>query len=714
MTSTLNRRSFLQVSAAAGGGLLVGACLPSWTGTDLVNAAGSFEPNVWIKVNADDTVRIMLTMLEMGQGVMTSMPMLVAEELDFDWSRIKTEWAGADPKYGNPNFGGQQLTAGSNSVRGMWKVLRESGATARVMLVQAAAQTWGVPENSCTTDKGEVIHQASGRRLKYGALVDKAAALPVPTGVTLKDPKNFKVLGNSLARLDVPEKVNGSAVFGIDVKLPGLLTAKVVRCPVFGGKVAGFNADKAKAVPGVKNVVQITNGVAVVADNYWSASRGAQALEVTWDEGRLAKLTSADILAKYRELAQQPGKVARNDGNADATIASSKSFERTFEAPFLAHATMEPMNCTADVRADGCDVYVPTQGQTPSHQAAVAASGLPADKVKVHVTYMGGGFGRRGEADFVMDAVETSKAIGKPVKVIWSREDDMQHDYYRPVSYARMWGAVDGSGKPTVFKQHIVQQSLMKRIGGLPPNGVDFISVDGSANLPYDIPNIRVEYTEHDPGIPFGFWRSVGASFQGFVVEAFIDEMAAAAGKDPFQFRRDLLGKSPRHKAVLELAAEKAEWGKPLAAGRARGIAVMDAFGSYLAQVTEVSVDARGAVRVHRIVCTVDTGWVINPDTIKAQMEGGIVYGLTAALRGEITIKNGRVEQRHFGDYQMLRHNEMPVIEVYIVPSTEMPGGIGEPSTALAAGSLVNAVAAATGRRIYSLPIKADQLRGTA
>ena len=709
MSSTLNRRSFLQVSAAAGGGLLVGTYLPSFT---TVLAAESFEPNVWIKVNADDTVRIMLTMLEMGQGVMTSMPMLVAEELDFDWTRIKTEWAGADPRYGNPNFGGQQLTAGSNSVRGMWKVLREAGATARMMLVTAAAQTWGVAENTCSTDKGEVIHQASGRRLKYGALVDKAAALPVPTAVTLKDPKNFKVLGNSLARLDVPAKVNGSAVFGIDVKLPGLLTAKVVRCPVFGGKVARFNADKAKAVPGVKNVVQISTGVSVVADNYWSASQGAQALEITWDEGPLAKLTSAEILTRYKELAQKPGKVARNDGNADAVIAGSKSFERTFEAPFLAHATMEPMNCTADVRADGCDVYVPTQGQTPSHQAAVAASGLPADKVKIHVTYMGGGFGRRGEADFVIDAVETSKAVGKPVKVVWSREDDMQHDYYRPISYARMWGAVDASGKPTVFKQHIVQQSLMKRIGGLPPNGVDFISVDGSANLPYDIPNVRIEYTENDPGIPFGFWRSVGASFQGFVVEAFIDEMAAAAGKDPFQFRRDLLGKSPRHKAVLELAAEKSGWGKPLPAGRSRGIAVMDAFGSYLAQVTEVSVDARGAVRVHRIVCTVDTGWVINPDTIKAQMEGGIVYGLTAALKGEITIKNGRVEQRHFGDYQMLRHNEMPEIEVYIVPSTEAPGGIGEPSTALAAGSLVNAVAAATGRRIYSLPIKADQLRG--
>jgi isoquinoline 1-oxidoreductase beta subunit len=711
-TATLNRRSFLQVTAAAGGGLLVGTYLPSFIDGDTLEAAGVFEPNVWIKVNADDTVRIMLTMLEMGQGVMTSMPMLVAEELDFDWTKIKTEWAGADPKYGNPNFGGQQLTAGSNSVRGMWKVLREAGATARMMLVTAAAQTWNVAENTCTTDKGEVIHQSSGRRLKYGALVDKAAALPVPTGVTLKDPENFKLLGNSLARLDVPEKVNGSAVFGIDVKLPGLLTAKVVRCPVFGGKVARFNADKAKAVPGVKNVVQISTGVAVVADNYWSASRGAQALDITWDEGPLSKLTTSEILARYKDLAQKPGKVARNDGNADAAIANSKSFERTFEAPFLAHATMEPMNCTADYRADGCDVYVPTQGQTPSHQAAVAASGLPADKVKIHVTYMGGGFGRRGEADFVIDAVETSKAVGKPVKVVWSREDDMQHDYYRPISYARMWGAVDASGKPTVFKQHIVQQSLMKRIGGLPPNGVDFISVDGSANLPYDIPNIRVEYTENDPGIPFGFWRSVGASFQGFVVEAFIDEMAAAAKKDPFEFRRDLLGKSPRHKAVLELAAEKAGWSKPPAAGRARGIAVMDAFGSYLAQVTEVSVDARGAVKVHRIVCTVDTGWVINPDTIKAQMEGGIVYGLTAALKGEITIKNGRVEQRHFGDYQMLRHNEMPEIEVYIVPSTEVPGGIGEPSTALAAGSLVNAVAAATGRRIYALPIKPEQLRG--
>ena len=713
-SASLSRRTFLKTATAAGGGFMIGAYLPL-RGATALNAAGTFDPNVWIRINADDSVRIMLTMLEMGQGVMTSMPMLVAEELDFDWKKIKPEWAGADPKYGNPNFGGQQLTAGSNSVRGMWKTLREAGATARAMLITAAAETWSVSENSCTTDNGFVIHQPSGRKVNYGALVDKAAALPVPKSVTLKDPKSFKVLGQSLPRLDVPEKVNGTAGFGIDVKLPGLLTARVVRCPVFGGKVATFNADKAKAVPGVKNVVAISTGIAVVADNYWSASKGAQALEITWDEGALAKLTSADILQKQVDLAKQPGKVARDNGNVDAAMKTDTAFERTFEAPFLAHATMEPMNCTADVRADRCDVYVPTQGQTASQQAAMAASGLPADKVKIHTTYMGGGFGRRGEGDFVTDAVETSKAIGKPVKVVWSREDDMQHDYYRPVSYARMWGAVDATGKPTVFMQRMVQQSLMKRIGGLPPNGVDFISVDGSANLPYDIPNIRIEYIEHDPGIPFGFWRSVGASFQGFVVEAFIDELAAAAKKDPFEFRRDLLGKSPRHKAALELAAEKAGWGKPLPQGRARGIAVMDAFGSILSQVTEVSVDARGNVRVHKVVCTVDTGWVINPDTIKAQMEGGIVYGLTAALKGEITIQNGRVAQKHFGDYQMLRHNEMPEIEVYIVPSTETPGGIGEPSTALAAGSLVNAIAAATGKRIYKLPIKPASLRsGTA
>ena len=708
MASTLSRRTFLKVSAA-GGALVISGYIPGLN--DTAEAAGSFEPNVWLKIGADDTVTITLSQLEMGQGVMTSMPMLVAEELDIDWNKIKTEWAPADPKYGNPNFGGAQLTAGSNSVRGMWRPLREAGGTARAMLVTAAAKDWSVAENTCSTEKGEVIHKATGRRARYGSLVDKAAALPVPKDVSLKDPKDFRLLGKTMPRLDIPEKVNGRAVFGIDVKRPNMLIARVVRCPVFGGKVATFNADKAKEVAGVRHVVQISSGIAVVADNYWAASKGAQALDVKWNEGSLANLTSADIMKKYKALAEQPGKVARNDGDAAGAVkGAGRSFERVFELPFLAHACMEPMNCTADVRSDRCDVWVPTQGQTASAAAAVAASGLPAKAVNIHTTYLGGGFGRRGEADFVTDAVETSKATGKPVKVIWTREDDIQHDYYRPVSYVRMWGALDPSGKPVAFMQRLVQQSLMKRLGPLPPNGVDFISVDGSATLPYDIPNIRVEYTETDPGIPYGFWRSVGASVQGFVVEGFIDELATTAGKDPYQFRHDLLSKHPRHRAVLDLVAEKSGWGKPLPAGHARGIAVMEAFGSIVGEVAEVSV-TNGAVRVHKVWCAVDTGWVINPDTIKAQMEGGTIYGLTAALKGEITIQNGRVAQHHFNDYPMIRHNEAPEVEVHIVPSTEKPGGIGEPSTAVAAGALANAIFAATGKRIYTLPIRAEQLR---
>jgi len=705
MTTVINRRNFLKVTAT-GGALLFTASIPGLRDDSTLEAAGLFEPNVWIKIGADDSATITLSMLEMGQGVMTSMPMLVAEELDLDWSKVKTVWAPADPRYGNPNFGGAQLTAGSNSVRGMWKLLREAGASARSMLITAAAQTWNVPENTCTTDKAEVIHAASNRRLRYSALVDKAAALPVPKTVSLKSPKDFKLAGKSLPRLDIPEKVNGKAGFGLDVQRPGMLIARVVRCPVFGGTVASFNGDKAKALPGVRNVVKISSGIAVVADNYWAASKGVEALEVKWNEGPLATLNSADITKKYAALAEQPGKFARNDGDAPAALKSNtKSFERVFELPFLAHATMEPMNCTADVRANACDVWVPTQGQTASHQAAIAASGLPATAVNIHTTYLGGGFGRRGEADFVTDAVETSKAVGKPVKVVWTREDDMQHDYYRPVTYLKMSGAVDASGKPTAFMQRIVQQSLLKRLGSLPPDGIDRISVDGSATLPYDIPNIRVEYTETDPGIPYGFWRSVGCSVQGYVVEAFIDEMAKAAGKDPYQFRRDLLSKQPRHRAVLDLVAEKSGWSKPPAAGRGRGIAMMEAFGSILAQVAEVSV-TNNAVKVHKVWCAVDCGWVINPDTVKAQMEGGTIYGMSAALKGEITIQNGRVTQRHFNDYPVMRHNESPEVEVHLISSTETPGGIGEPSTAIAAGALVNAVAAVTGKRIYKLPIR--------
>ncbi len=713
---TLTRRGFLKAGAAAGGGLLVGGYLyglDDLAGTR-VAASTLFEPNVWVKIGTDDTVTIVLTQLEMGQGVMTSMPMLLAEELDADWTAIETEWAPADPKYGNPNFGGQQLTAGSNSVRGMWRTLRSSGATARAMLVTAAAQTWGVPETGLTTERGHVVHAASGRRATYGSLAEHASRLPVPQNVPLKDASAFRLIGQSVPRLDLPEKVNGSAVFGIDVTRPGMLVARVVRCPVFGGRVARFDAGRALAVPGVRHVVEISSGIAVVADNYFAASQGVRALEVTWDEGPLATLNSADIRQAYAQLAERPGSVARNDGDAPAVLArAARSFERVYEVPFLAHACMEPMNCSAEVRADRCDVWVPTQGQTASHQAAIAASGLPADRVHIHTTYLGGGFGRRGEADFVVDAVETSKAVKAPVKVIWTREDDIQHDFYRPVTYVRMWGAVDNSGQPLVFMQRLVQQSLMKRVGGLPPNGVDFISMEGASNLPYDIPNIRIEYTETDPGIPYGFWRSVGASVNGFVVEAFVDELAAAAGEDPFEFRRRRLTKHPRHKAVLELVAEKAGWGTAPLPGRARGIALMESFGSIVGQVAEVSV-GDGAVRVHKVWCAVDTGWVIHPDTIKAQMEGGTIYGVSAALKNEITIQNGRVEQRHFGDYPVMRINEAPDVETHIVPSAEAPGGIGEPSTAIAAGALVNAIAVATGRRIYRLPVRAADLTGTA
>jgi len=717
-TSEPSRRAFLKTATAVGGGLMIGAYLPSLGADDAaLEAATAFEPNVWVKITPDNKARIMLSMLEMGQGVMTAMPMLLAEELDLAWNDVTTEWAPADRRYGNPSFGGSQTTAGSNSTRGMWRVLRGAGASARAMLIAAAAQTWNVPENQVSTDKGEAIHQASGRRLKYGALVDKASTLPVPQNVPLKAPTAFKLLGKDLARMDIPDKVNGKAEFGIDVKRPGMLVARVVRCPVHGGKVASFDATKAKAVPGVRNVVQISTGIAVVADGYWAATKGAQALTVQWNEGPMAGVSSDAILKQFADLAKKTGKVARNEGDADKAIAgAAKTYERVFELPYLAHATMEPMNCTADVSADRCDVWVPTQSQTSTQQAAMAASGLPEAKVFVHTTYLGGGFGRRGETDFVTDAVETSKAVGKPVKVIWSREDDMHHDYYRPITYIRLQAAFDANNNPIAWKEHLVQPSLLKRLSGSldAMGGVDRISVEAAADLPYAIPNIRVEYTEADPGIPYGFWRSVGASVNGYVTEAFIDEMATTAGKDPYQFRRDLLKASPRHVAVLDLVAEKSGWKTPAPSGRSRGIIITKCFDTIVGVVAEVSV-TNNQVRVHKVTCALDAGWIVSPDTIRQQMEGGLLYGLSPTLKAGITIRNGRTVESHFGDYQVIRHNEAPQIDVHVVPSTESPGGIGEPSTAGIPGAVANAVFAATGKRIYTLPIKPEMLRsGTA
>jgi isoquinoline 1-oxidoreductase beta subunit len=731
------RRNFLKASAAAGGGLLISFYLPSAISAKVPAAkkpAGAlFSPNIWLRIGSDDRITIIQNQIEMGQGVMTGMPMLVAEELDADWSKIRLEWAPADPAYGNPNLRGAQLTAGSQSTRSYWRPLREAGATARAMLVTAAAQTWGVPESACSTEKGEVIHAASGRRLRYGALAEKAATLPVPTNVPQKSVKDFRLLGHSIPRLDVPEKVNGTAAFGLDVKRPNMLVARVLRCPVFGGKIASFDGSKAKAVSGVRAVVQIgrdrngamdpfwgssrivADGIAVVAESFWAASKGLKALEVEWDEGPNAELSSAEIRRRFAEAAEKPGAVAHSEGDSDRAIAgAAKKLEAVYEAPYLAHATMEPMNCTAEVRPDGCDIWVSTQSQTAAQNAGVRVTGLPRSAVKVHTTYVGGGFGRRGEADYVAEAVALSKAVGRPVQLVWTREDDMQHDFYRPGAYIRLWAALDSSGLPIAWKSRIVQPSIFARFDpqGLDAlHGVDAISVGGLSQVPYSIPNQHGEYINNDPGIPIGFWRSPGGSVNGFVVESFFDELAAAAGKDPYLYRRNLLDHAPRIRGVLDLAAEKAGWGKPLPQGRFRGISAIDTIGSFNAQVAEVSVSPEGALRVHRVVCAIDCGWNTHPDSIQADMEGGIIYGLTAALHGEITIENGRVTQSNFDTYPMLLMKDVPQIEVYILPSTEAPGGVGEASTPLIAASVGNAIFAATGKRVRRLPIRPQDLR---
>src|SRR2546425_8151540 len=565
---------------------------------------------------------------------------------------------------------GMQGTGGSTSVRAAYTPLRKAGAAAREMLLAAAAETWGVDKSTCRAEKGAVIHTPTNRRLTYGKLVAKAATVPLPHDVPLKDAKDWKILGTRVKRLDSPPKVDGSAQFGIDVKAPGLLVAVVARSPVFAGKVKGFDAASAKAVPGVKHVVQISSGVAVVADGYWSAKKGRDALAVTWDEGPTGSVSSASISQLFVQRAEQAGAVARHDGDAQGALpGAANKLDATYELPFLAHATMEPMNCTAHVRPDGVDIWAPTQFQTGAQQLGAAIGGVPAGQVEVHTTYLGGGFGRRFELDFIKEALETSKAVGAPVKVIWSREDDIRQGQYRPVSHHRLRAGLDAGGQPVAWTHRIVAPSIMARVfPNSVQNGLDGEAVEGGVGMPYAIPNVHVDYVLTDTGIPVGFWRSVNNSFNAFAVETFIDELAAAAKQDPVAYRRSLLSKAPRHLAVVELAASKAGWGTPPPAGRARGIAVHKAFDSYVAEVAEVSVGADGTPRVHRVVCAVDCGPVVNPDTVEAQMQSAIVYGLTAALSGEITIDHGRVQQSNFHNYPMLRMNGMPVIEVYIVP----------------------------------------------
>jgi isoquinoline 1-oxidoreductase beta subunit len=581
------------------------------------------------------------------------------------------------------------------------------------MLVSAAAQTWDVDESSCRAERGTVVHAPTGRKLSYGALAEKAARLSVPSEVTLKDPKAFRLIGTPAKRLDTPDKVRGKAQYGIDTKLPGMKIATVAACPVFGGKLANVDDAKAKAIKGVHQVVRLDNAVAVVADHMWAAKQGLGALDIQWDQGPNHNLSTADIVRQLELASQQGGALARKQGDvAKAMLGAARTVEAVYQLPFLAHATMEPINCTVHVRSDGCDVWVGTQVATRTQAAAAQAAGLPPGKVRVHNHLLGCGFGRRLEVDFIVQAVQIAKQVEGPVKVVWTREEDIQHDFYRPYYYDRIGAGLDERGVPVAWTHRITGASNIAR--WLPEafkDGLDADAVDAAAQLPYALPNMLVDYVRQEPppGINIGWWRGVGPVNNVFAVESFIDELAAVAKKDPVEYRRALLAASPRANAVLNLAAEKGGWGKALPAGSGRGVCVQQAFGSYMSQVAEVAVSKDGELRVQRVVCAVDCGMVVNPDTVKAQIEGGIIFGISAALFGEITIKNGRVEQTNFGDYRPLRINEAPVIEVYLVQSAEAPGGIGEPGTAAVAPAITNALFAATGKRIRKLPV-ADQL----
>jgi isoquinoline 1-oxidoreductase beta subunit len=584
------------------------------------------------------------------------------------------------------------------------------------MLIQAAADTWKVDPQACRAEKSFVVHEASKRRASYGSLAAKASRLNPPQDIPLKDPKDFKIIGQPVKRLDTKEKITGKALFGIDVKLPGLLTAVVARSPVFGGKVKSFNSDKTKTVPGVKGIVPIDSGIAVAANGFWAANLGREALEIEWDEGPLANLNTPTLREEYATLSRKPGAVAARRGNVEEALEkAAKRLEAEYEVPYLAHACMEPLNCVVDFRGDRCEIWTGTQMQTGERNAAARILGLDPEQVKLHTTYLGGGFGRRSNpaADFVSEAAQIAKVIGKPIKLLWTREDDLKGGYYRPFWYNRIAAGLDESGNLTAWKHTLVGQSILT---GTPfeatiRDGVDRTSVEGAHNLPYTVPNFLVDLHSPKTGVPVLWWRSVGHSQTAFVTESFIDEAAYAAGKNPFEFRRALLEKHPRHKAVLELAAEKAGWENSLPPGQTRGIAVHESFGSFVAQVAEVSVGSSGEIKVHRVVCAVDCGRVVNPDTVAAQMESGIVFGLTAALYGEITFKNGRVEQSNFNDYEMLRLNEMPKVEVHIVPSEESLGGIGEPGVPPIAPAVANAIFALTGKRLRRLPFRAEDLK---
>ena len=707
-----SRRWLLQAGAATGGGLLIGFVAPGLVQSEPEHEPGVFEPNAFIRLDRAGTATLTMPQVEMGQGIYTSIAMILAEEMDLDLARVQLEAAPPDDKRFANALLRSQVTGNSSSIRAFWTPLRKAGAGARALLVQAAAGAWGVAPGTCRTEPGQVVHDASGRKLAYGALVDQAAVLTPPADPPLKDPKSFRLIGKPMKRLDTPAKVNGQARFGIDLKVPNAKVATLMASPVFGGKVAHVDDVQAKAVPGVRQIVVLDDMVAVVADHMWAARQGLRALDITWAEGPNAGVTSAEIRTQLDGAASRPGAVARNDGDV-AKASDGDLVEATYHVPFLAHAPLEPMNYTVEVRPDACEIWGGTQVITLAQAQAARICGLRPEQVIIHNQLMGGGFGRRLEVDGVIKAVRIAKQVQGPVRIVWTREEDIQQELYRP-AYTDSCSGRLRQGKLVSWRHRIAGSSVLARYA--PPafvNGIDSDAIEGAANMPYEAPNVRVEYVRQEPpGVPTAFWRGVGPGHNVFVVESFIDELADKAGADPVAFRRGLIGKTPRLRAALDLAAAKAGWGQALPAGRGRGVAIQTAFGTYLATIAEVEVDPDGGVRVRRVVCGIDCGVVVNPDTVEAQIQGGIIFGLTAALHGQITIDKGRVQQSNFHDYRMLRIDEAPDIEVHIVPSGEAPGGIGECGTVAAPAALTNAIFAATRRRIRTLPVDPEAVAG--
>ncbi len=709
--SALTRRGFLQAGLAVGGALVVAFQLPSAHGAQAGKSV--FAPNAFIRIDAHGKVTLIMPQVEMGQGIYTAVAMILAEELDAAFDQVALEAAPpSDKLYGNPVFG-IQVTGNSNSVRAFWLPLRKAAAGARAILVQAASQQWKVEPAGIRTEKGEAIHEASGRRVAYAALIDRAQGLTPPKDPPLKDIKDFKLIGNPLKRFDTPDKVNGKVVYGIDVMPSGVKFATLAACPVFGGTVGHVDDAKAKSLPGVRQVIVLKDLVAVVGDHMWAATQGLSALDITWDEGPHSAVSSDDVWKQLRAASKTEGAVANSVGDVAKGLTQGDLLEAAYEMPFLAHATMEPMNCTVHVTPTACEVWVGSQVFSRVQAIAAKVTGLPLDKVTAHNYLIGGGFGRRLEVDMVASAVQIAQQVDGPVKVVWTREEDIQHDVYRPV-YRDTLSASVSNGRIIGWKHRITGSSIIAR--WLPPafqKGIDIDAIDSAADIPYDIPNLRVEYVRDEPpAVPTGFWRGVGPNNNVFAIESFMDELAKKSNKDPVAFRRDLLGKSPRLKAALELAAAKSGWGNPLPARTGRGIAVQVAFGSFIATVAEAEVDTHGAVHVRRMVSAVDTGIIVNPDTVVAQLQGGLIFGLTAALYGNITIHKGRVQQSNFNDYRMLRINEIPQIEVHLIKSAEAPGGIGETGATAAPPALGNALFAATGIRLRRLPIDQDVLSG--